>query len=259
MHQILDHRRVAHANEDVAEQIPLHDTLTPQLCWPMARCWLQEREEVIGQSWLDLFIPSDIADLKGVFENLLKDLPDAWHHENEIPTQAGGRRLMRWNNSGLRAASREVIGTASIGEDITERKRAEEQLGESDERFRQMAERIDKVFWMCNKDMTQVLYVSPAYEQIWGRPCSTLYERPALFAEAAHPEDWDQLMAAIAAKKQGRETEVQYRISRPDGSVRWILARSFPVRNEAGEFYRVAGVAEDITERKESEGGAAGK
>ncbi|MGZ4962151.1 MAG: PAS domain-containing sensor histidine kinase, partial [Limisphaerales bacterium] len=211
------------------------------------------REEVIGQSWLDLFIPSDIADVKGVFENLLKDLPDAWHHENEILTKAGGRRLIRWNNSVLRSASSEVIGTASIGEDITERKRAEEQLGESEERFRQMAERIDKVFWMCNKDLTQVLYVSPAYEQIWGRPCSTLYERPASFAEAAHPEDWDQLMAAIEAKKQGRETEVQYRISRPDGSVRWILARSFPVRNKAGEFYRVAGVSEDITERKEAE------
>ncbi|HZR17417.1 MAG TPA: PAS domain S-box protein [Verrucomicrobiae bacterium] len=211
------------------------------------------REEVIGQSWLDLFIPSDIADLKDVFENLLKDLPDAWHHENEILTKAGGRRLIRWNNSVLRSVSSEVIGTASIGEDITERERAEERLGESEERFRQMADRIDKVFWMCNKDMTQVLYVSPAYEQIWGRPCSTLYERPASFAEAAHPEDRDQLMAAIAAKKQGRETEVQYRISRPDGSVRWILARSFPVRNDAGEFYRVAGVAEDITERKESE------
>ncbi|SPE59972.1 putative Histidine kinase [Verrucomicrobia bacterium] len=210
-------------------------------------------EEVIGQSWFDLFIPSDIADLKDVFETLLKDLPDAWHHENEILTKAGRRRLIRWNNSVLRSASSEVIGTASIGEDITERKRAEEQLGESEERFRQMAERIDKVFWMCNKDMTQVLYVSPAYEQIWGRPCWTLYERPASFAEAAHPEDRDQLMATIAAKKQGRETEVQYRISRPDGSVRWILARSFPVRDEAGDFYRVAGVAEDITERKEAE------
>jgi PAS domain S-box-containing protein len=211
------------------------------------------REEVIGQRWFDLFIPSDAAGLNGVFENLLKDLPEAWHHENEILTKAGGRRLIRWNNAVLRSASGEVIGTASIGEDITERKTAEQQLGESEERFRQMAERIHKVFWMCNKDMTKVLYVSPAYEQIWGRPCSTLYERPASFAEAAHPEDSEQLMVAIAAKKQGRETEVEYRISRPDGSVRWILARSFPVRNEAGEFYRVAGVAEDITERKASE------
>jgi PAS domain S-box-containing protein len=211
------------------------------------------REDVIGQSWFDLFIPSNIADVKGVFENLLKDLPEAWHHENEILTKPGGRRLIRWNNSVLRSASSEVIGTASIGEDITERKMAEEQLGESEERFRQMAERIDKVFWMCDKDMTRVLYVSPAYEQIWGRPCSTLYERLASFAEAALAEDRDQLMAAIAAKKQGRETEVQYRISRPDGSVRWILARSFPVRNEAGEFYRIAGVCEDITERKKSE------
>jgi len=210
-------------------------------------------EEVMGQSWLDLFIPRDIGDIKGVLENLLNDLPEAWHHENEILTKAGGRRLIRWNNSVLRSTSSEVVGTASIGEDITERKRAEEQLGESEERFRQMAERIDMVFWMCNKDMTQVLYVSPAYEQIWGRPCLTLYERPASFAEAAHPEDSAQLMAAIAAKKQGLETDVQYRISRPDGSVRWIRARSFPVRNEAGEFYRIAGLAEDITERKESE------
>jgi PAS domain S-box-containing protein len=211
------------------------------------------REEVFGRDWFDLFIPAEDDNVKRVFEDLLNDLPEAWHHENEILTKSGERRLIRWNNSLLRSATGEVIGTASIGEDITERTRAEERRRESDERFRQLAERITNVFWMSDKNMAQMLYVSPAYEQIWGRPCSSLYERSTSFAEAVHPQDRARLEAVIELKKQGIETEIEYRILRPDGSERWIFARSFPVRNEAGGFYRIAGIAEDITERKRGE------
>src|SRR6266850_4811576 len=84
-----------------------------------------QREEVIGQDWFKLFIPPDISDLKAVFSALLANLPEAWHHENEILTRTGARRLIRWNNSVLRSGSGEPIGTASIGEDITEQKQAE--------------------------------------------------------------------------------------------------------------------------------------
>src|SRR6185503_5087829 len=83
------------------------------------------REEVLGREWFDLFIPAGHDDVKGMFSALLADLPAAAHPENEILTRSGERRLIRWNNSVLRSASGEVIGTASIGEDITERRRAE--------------------------------------------------------------------------------------------------------------------------------------
>jgi PAS domain S-box-containing protein len=84
------------------------------------------REEVIGQNWFDLFLPDDLAeDLHRVHSALLENRPAAWHHENEIVTRSGERRLIRWNNSVLRSTSGEAIGTASIGEDITEQKQQE--------------------------------------------------------------------------------------------------------------------------------------
>src|SRR5258706_8666639 len=87
------------------------------------------RNEVIGRSWFDLFIPTEMGrDLRDVFAALLANASEAWHHENEILTRSGARRLILWNNTLLRSASGEVIGTASIGEDVTERKQAEQAL-----------------------------------------------------------------------------------------------------------------------------------
>jgi diguanylate cyclase (GGDEF)-like protein/PAS domain S-box-containing protein len=82
-------------------------------------------EEVIGQNWFEMFMPAELGDMKPVFQELLADLPEAWHREHEIFTRSGERRLIRWNNSVLRSRTGAVIGTASIGEDITDQKRAE--------------------------------------------------------------------------------------------------------------------------------------
>ena len=88
-----------------------------------------QRDEVIGRDWFEMFLPAESLDeLRSVHAELVADLPKAWHYENEILTRSGKRRMIRWNNSVLRSVSGEVIGTASIGEDTTERKQAEEQL-----------------------------------------------------------------------------------------------------------------------------------
>jgi PAS domain S-box-containing protein len=89
------------------------------------------REEVIGRSWFEVFVPPGLTGLRGVFDALLADDPEAAHHENEILTRFGNRRVIRWNNTALRSPGGDVIGTASIGEDITEQKRVEEQLRQS--------------------------------------------------------------------------------------------------------------------------------
>ena len=137
--------------------------------------------------------------------------------------------------------------------DATGRKATEKALRESEERFRQLAENVNEVFSMSDKDMTQILYISPGYEKIWGRSCQSLCDHPMSFAEAVHPSDRDTLADMLVQQKRGEKVEKEYRIVRPDGVVRWIRDRSFPVRNEAGEFYRIAGVTEDITDRKRIE------
>ncbi|OGA66047.1 MAG: diguanylate cyclase [Betaproteobacteria bacterium RIFCSPLOWO2_12_FULL_67_28] len=130
---------------------------------------------------------------------------------------------------------------------------AEIRLRESEKRFRQMAENIRDVFFLVDADSHRILYISPAYAEIWGRSCESAYANPESWTEAIHPDD----RASIYEKyKQGMSAgtfEFEYRIVRPDGSMRWIEARGFPVRDAAGRMVRIASVAEDITERKEAE------
>jgi PAS domain S-box-containing protein len=133
-----------------------------------------------------------------------------------------------------------------------ERHWAETALRESEERFRQLAENIREVFWITNASKDKTLYVSPAYETIWGRPIADLLASPRSWMDAIHPEDRDRVAKAAAQQAEGNYDE-EYRIVRPGGEIRWIHDRAFPVRNAAGEFDRIVGVAGDITERKRAE------
>ncbi len=134
-----------------------------------------------------------------------------------------------------------------------QRQQAEARLRESEARFRQLAENIDEVFWMTNLEKTQMIYVSPAYETIWGRTCASLYASPRIWLEAVHPEDRARISQAAFTNQPTGTYDEEYRIVRPDGTLRWIHDRAFPVRNQAGEMYRIAGVANDITNRKLAE------
>ncbi|MBF0550312.1 MAG: PAS domain S-box protein [Deltaproteobacteria bacterium] len=137
--------------------------------------------------------------------------------------------------------------------DITERKRAEEALRESEQRFRILAETIEEVFWMADIETQKTCYISPGYERVWGRSPQSLYDAPKSFIEAIHPEDRGRVAANLEAKKTGQSFEQEYRIIQPDGSIRWIWDRGFPVPSETGQITRYAGAAGDITERKQME------
>ncbi len=135
------------------------------------------------------------------------------------------------------------IGAVS---NITDRKLSEAVLRSSEERFRQLAENIQEFFWISNPEFSQIIYVSPAYERIWGHPPEELYLNPRACLDAVHPDDRDRVFTAFLSPEELNE---QYRILRPDGSVRWIYTRGFPIKNGQGKIYRIAGISEDITYR----------
>ena len=146
-----------------------------------------------------------------------------------------------------------VVGVVVVFRDISDRKRAESALGESEERFRQLAEHIKEVFWITDPTKTQMIYISPGYEEIWGRSCASLYASPQSWLEAVHPEDRPLVKEDALNKQASGAYDKQYRIQRPDGSIRWIWDRAFPIRDASGTVYRIAGFAEDITDRKRAE------
>ncbi|MGC3958965.1 MAG: PAS domain-containing protein [Verrucomicrobiota bacterium] len=152
-----------------------------------------------------------------------------------------------------RDAQGRVTRIIGIMWDITARKRAEEHLRENEERFRQLAENIQEVFWMTDLSKKQMIYISPGYEKIWGRPCAELYHNAYLWLEAIHPDDRDRITFAIQTKQPFGRYDEEYRILRPDGSLRWIRDRAFPVTNAEGQIYRIVGIAEDITRHRELE------
>jgi len=128
-----------------------------------------------------------------------------------------------------------------------------ELLRDSEERFQQLAESINEVFWICTAQNRQFLYVSPAYEKIWGRSCESLYSDSNSILETVMPEDRARLAAALAEQSLLPQTEIEYRIVRPDHSLRWIRTRTFPVRTQGLDVYRFVGVSQDITDRKVAE------
>jgi len=128
---------------------------------------------------------------------------------------------------------------------------AEQALQESEERFRELAENIHQVFWLFDWINQKVIYVSPAYENIWGRTVEALYKRYDEWAESIYKDDLAYAADSFARIAQTGESEIrEYRIVRPDGSVRWISDKGFAINDESGNVYRIAGIAEDITESK---------
>jgi len=180
-------------------------------------------------------------------EGEVKDLEAVWARCD------GSAIFVRESARAIRGEDQQIVYYDGIVEDITERKRAQEKLEESEESFRQLAENIREVFFIISPEPVQVTYLSPAYDDIWGRPRQAVMDSPTAWIEPVHAEDRERAFQGFAQAQRGVANDMEYRIVRPDGSYRWIRNRTFPVCNAAGKFYRIVGIAEDITERKQVE------
>jgi PAS domain S-box-containing protein len=140
--------------------------------------------------------------------------------------------------------------TGNLRSEAEQHKATATTLADTVERFEQVVNNITEVFWLSDVPKNQIMYVSPGYERVWGRKCDELYRDAKSWAEALHPDDREQIVRRSLTDQATGNYDVEYRVIRPDGTLRWIRDRAFPVRNQNGDVYRIVGLAEDITERK---------
>ncbi len=206
-------------------------------------------EELIGTLGFELIHLDDRRLAEEAFAQLLARPDEATSVEFRFRTKSGAWRYLASVAKKLVGVSG-VVGIIVNSRDVTTQKLAEKALRESEERFRQLTENIDDVFWISEPEAARIHYVSSAYEQIWGRTCESLLDCPQSFLESIHPDDRTEVVENRAANAIGRPYTMEYRIMCPDGGIRWILDRGFPVPDEQGKVFRCAGVARDITNRR---------
>lgn len=218
--------------------------------------WGRRRQDLYedASTWIDAIHPEDRENVRAGIKLQTQQIESRGHCELEyrIVRPNGEIRWIRDRGFGVYDGQGMLYRFVGVAKDITARKQAEEALQESELRFRQLAENVREVFWVITSDRSKLIYISPAYEEIWGRSCESLYNNPRSWLEAIHPHDFDGVI--VAFKKQAEDGfNREYRIVRPDGEVRWIHDRAFGVYDQHGLLYRFVGIAEDITERKLAE------
>lgn len=215
--------------------------------------------------WMSRIHPDDIEYVKDLFQQRIQGVSDQWSVEYRFLAKDKswvwilnrGKVFERDDNgSPLR-----MVGTHS---DISLRKKAEEELQKrneelqtiyeqlqvSEEKFRQLAENTMDVFWLREED--KILYINPSFEKVWGRNREIVYENPRALKDWVHPDDDGHFVTWINFQvfENADSYEERYRIIKPDGEIRWIWSKMFPVYNDKHEVYRVAGIATDITDQK---------
>jgi PAS domain S-box-containing protein len=237
--------------EQAADAMMVYDTegrlvdVNPQACDNLG----YSRAELIGLSLQDVVVDFNLQRAQAAWAR-------ARDHGHQTITTVHRRRdgstfpvEVRFGT--IQFDHRELI----IGQvrDTTERSRAEAAIRESEERFRQVVENIEEVFWMTDVAQSRLLYISPGFERIWGRTSRELYASLESWIDTVHPEDRARILRAAREKQVMGDYDETYRIVRPDGTVRWIHETAYPVRDGAGAVSRIVGVAADITEQRQLE------
>jgi formate hydrogenlyase transcriptional activator len=207
-----------------------------------------KREELLAMTVFDINPNVDESTRAKVMEKL---------HESGFVVQEGVYRRKDGSvfpvETSLRCVELDRAYVVAVSRDITDRKRAEDALREREEKFRQVADNIQEIFWMVDSATKQAIYVNPAFERITGRTVASLVDAPLSYREIIHADDRQRVLNRLSDAAITGSLDEKFRIVRPDGTIRWVEAHGFPVRNAEGEIYRLAGVVQDITERNLAE------
>ncbi|MFN8371487.1 MAG: PAS domain S-box protein [Anaerolineae bacterium] len=176
------------------------------------------------------------------------------HEESWVSKKTGDVLWFLVNKIPLFDSNGKVSGLVGINHDITERKRMEIARRESEALLRQLTDNIPDIFWIFDLHSDMALFVSPAYERIYGRPLENAKLPPEQRIAFIHPDDRAQFKAEVQLVHTIGHGDFEYRVVHPDGTVRWVRSVNSPIFNEAGELYRIAVVTSDVTERKRTEG-----
>lgn len=198
------------------------------------------------KAWMGLIHPADLQRVTASVDALFESGGSAWQSEYRLRLSDDSYAHVLDRGYVMHDADGKPVRVIGAIKDITARVEAEA-------RFHQLAENISEVFWLTDAKRREMLYVSPAYESIWGRSAESLVKSPQSWLDAIHPDDKERVERAAVEEQPSGSYDIEYRIRRQDGTIRWIHDRAFPVRDDAGNVYRIAGVAEDITARRVAE------
>ncbi|HXS68534.1 MAG TPA: PAS domain S-box protein [Candidatus Polarisedimenticolia bacterium] len=215
-----------------------------------------KREDAIGKLFHETYWWAHSAETQRSLGECLKRAAQGETVRRDFEVRVANNRLITIDFivSPLRNAGNQITELVASAVDITDRKRVEDELRETSERFHQLADNITDVFWMRTPDFNRVIYISPGFEKVWGRPMEELYSNPQKWIDFIFPEDRARVVSAFdELRKGGLRLDIEYRIVWPNGEVRWIRARGFEVCDTSGRVARYAGVITDITARKQAE------
>ncbi|HEY9649651.1 MAG TPA: PAS domain S-box protein, partial [Coleofasciculaceae cyanobacterium] len=207
-------------------------------------------EEVLGHFILDI-TPASMAQAEAteIFSHL--QVGERWSGEFLVQRRDGTIFPIMITDAPIYDENGVLSGIVGISMDMTKLKQAERALRESEQLFRQLAENIRDIFFVYSADL-QLLYVSPAYEELWGESREYRYAHPDAWLDQIHSEDRDRIIGILPQINQHNLT-YEYRILRQDSQERWIRTRTFLVNDESGNLHRIVGISEDCTERKQLE------
>ena len=264
-HDITERRRIDQELRDSEERFRIMADCCPSSVWVTdAECGIRyvnrrfteftgaTHEEVKDLKWQSLFHPEDAPLYVATLQRAAKERT-SFNIEVRAKRADGQWRWITSNAAPRLSPGGEFLGHVGIAMDITERRQAAELVQKSEEKFRQLAENIEEIFWILDPAASEFLYISPQFEKIFGRTCESVYQNAWAWMEAIEPGDRLAAQANFEKQKSGEQAEAVYRISTPEGEVKWLRNLAFPIRDPSGRLLRIVGLAEDISQRKQAD------